>query len=61
MRLRLAFEISRTLVVEQGVFGGEEVGFARITDSAGEAVDLVVRSLPPVLKSRLHPIEARVV
>ena len=48
-------------MVEQGVFGGEEVGFARITDSAEEAVDLVVRSLPPALKNRLHPIEARVV
>ena len=48
-------------MVEQGVFGAEEVGFARITDSAEEAVDLVVRSLPPALKNRLHPIEARVV
>jgi len=48
-------------MVEQGVFGAEEVGFARITDSAEEAVDLVVRSLPPALKHRLHPIEARIV
>jgi uncharacterized protein (TIGR00730 family) len=48
-------------MVEQGVFGAEEVGFARITDSAEEAVDLVVRSLPPAVKNRLHPIEARAV
>jgi uncharacterized protein (TIGR00730 family) len=48
-------------MVEQGVFGAEEVGFARITDSADEAVELVVRSLPPALKNRLHPIEAKAV
>jgi len=48
-------------MVEQGVFGAEEVGFARITDSADEAVELVVRSLPPALKKRLHPIEAKAV
>lgn len=33
-------------MVEQKVFGAEEVGFARITDSAEEAVELVLRSLP---------------
>jgi uncharacterized protein (TIGR00730 family) len=48
-------------MVEQGVFGAEEVGFARITDSADEAVELVVRSLPQALKSRLHPIETKAV
>jgi len=48
-------------MVEQGVFGAEAVGFARITDSAEEAVDLIVRSLPPALKTGLRPIEARVV
>ena len=46
-------------MVEQGVFGAEEIGFARITDSAEEAVELVVRSLPPALKDPLHPIEAK--
>lgn len=46
-------------MVEQGVFGAEEIGFARITDSAEEAVELVVRSLPPALKDHLHPIEAK--
>jgi len=48
-------------MVQQGVFGVEEVGFARITDSADEAVELVIRSLPPALKDRLHPVKARAV
>jgi len=48
-------------MVKQSVFGAEEVGFARITDSADEAVELVVRSLPPALKNRLRPIEAKVI
>jgi len=48
-------------MVEQGVFGAEEVGFARITDSADEAVELVIRSLPPALKNRLNPKQARAI
>ena len=48
-------------MVEQGVFGDDEIGFARITDSSDEAVELVVRSLPPALKDRLHPIKAKAV
>ena len=48
-------------MVEQGVFGAEEVGFARITDSAEEAVESVVRSLPSILRDRLRPIQARAV
>jgi len=48
-------------MVAQGVFGAEEVGFARITDSSDEAVALVLRSLPPALKDRLHPIKAKAV
>lgn len=43
-------------MVEQGVFAANEVGFARITDSADEAVHAVVRSLPPALKKQLRPI-----
>jgi uncharacterized protein (TIGR00730 family) len=46
-------------MVDQGVFGAEEVGFARITDSAEEAVESVVRSLPSILRDRLRPIQAR--
>jgi uncharacterized protein (TIGR00730 family) len=41
-------------MVDQGVFGADEVGFARITDSAEEAVEAVVRSLPLALKKQLH-------
>jgi len=48
-------------MMKQGVFGAEEIGFARITDSADEAVELVVRSLPPALKNRLRAIEAKAV
>jgi hypothetical protein len=48
-------------MVKEGVFGAEEVGFARITDSAEEVVELVVRALPQALKNRLHPIEAKAV
>jgi hypothetical protein len=48
-------------MVDQGVFGAEEVGFARITDSAEEAVESVVRSLPSILRDRLRPIQARAV
>jgi len=46
-------------MVEQGVFRANEVGFARITDSAEEAVDSVVRSLPQALRKRLHPIKGK--
>jgi len=42
-------------MVEQGVFRADEVGFARITDSAEEAVEAVLRSLPPALRKQLHP------
>jgi hypothetical protein len=48
-------------MVEQGFFGAEEVGFARITDSAEQAVASVVRSLPSMLRNRLRPIQARAV
>jgi predicted Rossmann-fold nucleotide-binding protein len=37
----------------QGVFGADEIGFARITDSADEAVDFVLRSLPDALRQQL--------
>ena len=43
-------------MVDQGVFGADEVGFARITDSAEDAVESVVRSLPPALRRQLHPV-----
>lgn len=40
-------------MVDQGVFGSDEIGFARITDSADEAVEFVLRSLPQALRSQL--------
>lgn len=43
-------------MVEQGVFDSAEVGFACIVDTPGEAVDLILRSLPASLKEQLHPI-----
>jgi uncharacterized protein (TIGR00730 family) len=41
-------------MVDQGVFCSDEVGFARITDSAEEAVEAVVRSLPRALTRQMH-------
>jgi uncharacterized protein (TIGR00730 family) len=38
------------------VFNPEELGFGRITDSPQEAVDLIVRSLPPTVRAQLKPI-----
>jgi len=46
-------------MVDQGVFKADEVGFARITDSAEEAVESVVRSLPPALRKQLHPTKGK--
>jgi uncharacterized protein (TIGR00730 family) len=40
-------------MMEHGVFHQEELGFGRITDSPEEAVELVVRSLPPAVRKRL--------
>lgn len=39
----------------EGAIGMEDTGFARITDSPKEAVELVVASLPVELKERLKP------
>jgi hypothetical protein len=38
------------------VFAKEEIGFGRITDSPHEAVELIVRSLPPAVRGRLKPM-----
>ncbi len=46
-------------MVDQGVFGHEEIGFARITDSAEEAVDFVLRSLPDALRQQLKPLKGK--
>lgn len=43
-------------MMKQGVFAQEEIGFGRITDSPKEAVDLIVRSLPPAVTEHLRPL-----
>jgi uncharacterized protein (TIGR00730 family) len=42
-------------MMKQGVYGKEELGFGRVTDSAKDAVDLVLRGLPPDLRKMLNP------
>lgn len=43
-------------MMTQGVVNPEELGFGRITDDPEEAVDLIVRSLPPTVRSQLKPL-----
>lgn len=43
-------------MMKQGVFAQEELGFGRTTDSPAEAVELIVRSLPPAVRARLKPL-----
>jgi predicted Rossmann-fold nucleotide-binding protein len=42
-------------MMKQGVFTQEELGFGWVTDSPQEAVDLILRSLPPAVTMRLNP------
>ena len=46
-------------MMEQGVFARDEIGFGRITDSPREAVELILRSLPPAVKRSLKPLKTR--
>jgi predicted Rossmann-fold nucleotide-binding protein len=43
-------------VMKQGVFSASEIVFSRVTDSPAEAVDLIVRSLPPTVRAQLKPV-----
>lgn len=43
-------------MMQQGVFAQDEIGFGRVTDSPAEAVDLIVRSLPPEVRAKLKPL-----
>lgn len=45
--------------IRAGAVGKEELGFVRVTDSAKEAVDLILRSQPPALRARLKPLARR--
>jgi predicted Rossmann-fold nucleotide-binding protein len=40
-------------MLKEGVFGKRELGFGRVTDSLEEAVHLVLRSVPPGVRSAL--------
>ena len=42
--------------IREGAVGKEELGFVRVTDSAQEAVELIVRSQPPAVRARLRPL-----
>jgi len=44
-------------MMKEGVFAKDEIGFGYVTDSPGEAVALIVRSLPPALRMRLNPAD----
>lgn len=44
-------------MVEQKVFETKEVGFGRIVDSPAEAVEMVVRALPPSVREHLKPLK----
>jgi uncharacterized protein (TIGR00730 family) len=42
-------------MMKQGVFTKDEIGFGRVTDSPEEAVDLILRGIPPGVKAHLKP------
>ena len=43
-------------MMKAGVFARDEIGFGYVTDSPKEAVDLVLRSLPPAVHACLKPL-----
>jgi predicted Rossmann-fold nucleotide-binding protein len=43
-------------MMRQGVFAKDEIGFGYVTDSPKEAVDLILRSLPKVVRQKLRPL-----
>jgi hypothetical protein len=45
-------------MMRAGVFAKDEIGFGYVTDSPREAVELIVRSLPPAVRGRLTPVRA---
>jgi uncharacterized protein (TIGR00730 family) len=46
-------------MVREGVFAADELGFGYVTDSARDAVDRIVRALPPAVRARLAPVGDR--
>jgi predicted Rossmann-fold nucleotide-binding protein len=43
-------------MVQEGVFAAAELGFGHVTDSPRDAVERVVRALPPAVRDRLVPL-----
>jgi len=43
-------------MMAEGVFGRDEIGFAYITDSPRDAVELVAASVPAAVRERLRPL-----
>lgn len=43
-------------MMKEGVFARDEIGFGHVTDSPADAVDLIVRSLPPAIRAHLKPL-----
>lgn len=43
----------------EGVFTPEEIGFSRIVSTPGEAVEMVMKSLPEALKKELVPVASK--
>ena len=42
-------------MMKEGMFTRDEMGFGHITDFPKDAVDLIVRGLPPALRARPKP------
>jgi len=42
-------------MMKEGVFARDEIGFGYVTDSPRDAVDLILRGLPPQVRTRLKP------
>jgi uncharacterized protein (TIGR00730 family) len=43
-------------MMKQGVYTKDEITFGRVTDSPKEAVQIILRSLPPAVRKRLKPL-----
>jgi uncharacterized protein (TIGR00730 family) len=44
-------------MIKEGVFARDEIGFGYVTDSPKEAVNLIVRGLPPAVRKCLKPMK----
>jgi predicted Rossmann-fold nucleotide-binding protein len=42
-------------MMKQGVYTKDEIKFGHVTDSPKEAVQIILRSLPPAVRKRLKP------